>query len=139
MSEIELVVENKDWFKHYIEECKSILVEFGFRSNVERVHMYHELGKRVLEENNNFERAKIYGQSIVKKTSDLLGIGERTVQYAVAFAQKYPSIDWDSAELGGLGNGKAITWTSVIRELLPETVSKPKKQKICPNCGFVMA
>jgi len=128
-----------DWFEALIEECHSILVEFGFISNLNRVRMYHELGKRILQDNSQFERSKIYGQHITQQVSGSLGIGERTVQYSVAFAQKYPSINWDSAELGGLPHGKAITWTKVIRELLPAGEPVPKEEKHCPNCGYILS
>jgi len=127
-----------DWFSELVGECKAILTEFGFISNLNRVRMYHELGKRILEDNSNFERSKIYGQHITQEVSKELGVGERTIQYAIAFAQKYPSIEWDSAELGGLPHGKAITWTKVVRELLPEGEKKSKEEKHCPNCGFVL-
>jgi len=131
-------LSSQEWFSELLVECKAILTEFGFISNLNRVRMYHELGKRVVEEHSNFERSEIYGQHITKKVSQALGLGERTVQYAVAFAIKYPKIDWESGELGGLPHGKAITWTKVVRELLPEGEKPPKEEKHCPNCGFVL-
>jgi hypothetical protein len=127
-----------DWFESLIDECHSILVEFGFISNLNRVRMYHELGKRILQDNSQFERSKIYGQHITQEVARSLGIGERTVQYAVAFAQKYPEIKWDSAELGGLPHGKAITWTKVIKELLPAGEPTPKEEKHCPYCNHIL-
>ena len=129
---------SQEWFEELVGECRSILVEFGFISNLNRVRMYHELGKRVLQEHDNFERAKIYGDHVVARVAESLNIGERTVQYAVAFATKYPKIDWDSAELGGLPHGKAITWTKVVHELLPEGEKKEHEPKRCPNCGWVL-
>lgn len=128
----------QEWFEEMVGECRSILVEFGFISNLNRVRMYHELGKRILEENDNFKRSEIYGEHITQRVAESLNIGERTVQYAVAFAQKYPVIEWDSAELGGLPHGKAITWTKVVHELLPEGEKKVKEEKRCPYCGAVL-
>lgn len=129
---------SQEWFGELIGECRAILTEFGFISNLNRVRMYHELGKRILEDHDNFKRSEIYGQHITEKVSQELGVGERTVQYSVAFALKYPKIDWDSGELGGLPHGKAITWTKVVRELLPAGEPKPKEEKHCPNCGFIL-
>lgn len=129
-------IESQEWYEELVGECKAILTEFGFRSNIERIQMYHELGKRILQENNNFERRKIYGKGITTKVASTIGIGERTIQYAISFATKYPDIDFSSGDLGGLPDGKSITWTKIIRELLPENPIKEKKKKVCPNCGF---
>jgi hypothetical protein len=129
---------SQEWFEQLVGECQSILTEFGFISNLNRVRMYHELGKRILEDNSNFERSEIYGEYVTARVAESLNIGERTVQYAIAFAIKYPAIDWDSAELGGLPHGKAITWTKVVHELLPEGEKKVKEEKRCPNCGFLL-
>jgi hypothetical protein len=128
----------QEWYESLIGECKSILVEFGFRSNIERVRMYHELGSRILIDNHNFKRSEIYGEHITQKISKELGVGERTVQYAVAFAVKYPQIDWESGELGGLPHGKAITWSKVVHDLLPEGEKKEKPEKRCPHCGGLL-
>jgi len=125
-----------EWFESMVGECKAILTEFGFISNLNRVRMYHELGKRILEEHDNFERSSIYGDHLTATIAESLRVGERTVQYAIAFAKKYPTIDWDSAELGGLPHGKAITWTKVVHELLPEGEKKEVPDKLCPNCGW---
>jgi hypothetical protein len=130
---------SQEWFEGLIGECKAILTEFGFISNLNRVRMYHELGRRILEEHNNFKRNEIYGEHITEKIAQELQIGERSVQYAVAFAVKYPEINWDSAELGGLPHGKAITWTKVIKELLPAGEPKEKEEKRCPNCNYLLS
>lgn len=131
-------MDSNESYEQLIGECKAILVEFGFRSNIERVRMYHELGSRLIEDNHNFNRKEIYGEGITKKISQELGVGERTIQYAISFAQKYPQIDWESGEMGGLPFGKALTWTKVVQELLPENPKKDKTEKRCPFCNNVL-
>jgi hypothetical protein len=123
-------LEVQDWYEALLEDCKAIVVEYGFISRWSLVEGYHELGKRILQENHNFDRQKIYGQQIVKKVSETLGMSERTLQYAIQFSQKYP-------ELESLPMGKNISWSKVVKELLPEN-PKPieKKKHICPNCHF---
>lgn len=124
-------VETQDWFNVLVEECRAIAVEFGFNARWEKIQGYHTLGKRILEENHQFERSKIYGQQIVEKLSESLGMSQRTIQYAVQFAKKYP-------DLNALPMGKNATWSKVIKELLPENPAPKEevKKHICPYCGY---
>lgn len=120
---------DKDWYKLLLEDCKAIVTEYGFTSRWSLVQGYHELGKRVLEENDNFKRSDIYGEKIVKRISESLNMSERTLQYAVQFAQKFPDLDL-------LPAGKDVSWSKVVKELLPENPKPVEKRKhVCPNCG----
>lgn len=123
---------DSEWFKSLVDDCKAISVEYGFTSRWSQIEGRHELGKRILEENDNFKRQSIYGLDIVNKVSKALGIGARTIQYAVQFAQKYP-------DLSDLPCGKDATWTRIIREYLPENpIKKEITFKKCPNCGSLL-
>jgi hypothetical protein len=125
-------LNNTEWFEQLLEECKAITTEYGFTSRWSRIEGYHELGKRIIEENENFTRSDIYGEQIVSKVSKALGISDRTLQYAIQFAQKFP-------DLQTLKIGKDYTWTRVIRELLPENpIKKEKKEKRCPWCNGII-
>lgn len=130
------IVDNQDWYQGLLEECASILTEFSFLSRWARVEGYHTLGKRIMEENNNFERSKIYGKQVIRKLSTHLGISGRTLFYAVAFAKKYP-------DLTLIPMGKNANWTRIVSEYLPEKSEElddlpiePKKKHHCPSCGF---
>ena len=76
-----------------IEDCQAIIVESVFSSRWILVEGYHKLGKRILEENNNFERNKIYGKKISSHVSQSLGKSERTIERAIQFVRKYPEIN----------------------------------------------
>jgi rubrerythrin len=124
------VIEEEEWWDALVEECSAILTEYHFLSAWARVEGYHKLGSRILEDNQQFERAKIYGQQVVRKLSNSLNMSERTIHYAVQFAQKYP-------DLNLLPMGKNVTWTKVTSELLPENPHELKKKlHQCPQCGF---
>ncbi|KKQ68589.1 MAG: hypothetical protein A2626_02820 [Candidatus Nealsonbacteria bacterium RIFCSPHIGHO2_01_FULL_38_55] len=69
--------------------------------------------KAEAEENDNFEREKIYGKKILQRVAISLGKSERTIYQAVEFAQKYPDIQ-------KLPEGKNISWHKICNNLLPE-------------------
>jgi N6-adenosine-specific RNA methylase IME4 len=83
------------------------------------IEAYHNLGKRILEENNNFEREKIYGKKIVQRVAVSLGKSERSIFQAIQFVEKFPKLDT-------LPDGKNISWHKICNNLLPA----PKEDKI---------
>jgi len=99
----------QEWYQSLVDECKSIITEAVFTSRWALVEGYHQLGTRVLEENDNFERAKIYGDKIVQGLGNSLNISKSTIYYAIQFAKKYPKLD-------EVPEGKNITWNKVIQE-----------------------
>lgn len=105
-------VDREEWYQYLIEELRAIVVEGEFTSRYALIEAYHALGVRILEENENFERSKIYGDSIVKKIAEHIGKSERTVYNAIAFAKKYP-------DLAMLPEGKNTSWSKVCKQLLP--------------------
>jgi hypothetical protein len=119
---------DNEWFEQLIDDCRGIATEYGFTSRWSMVEGRHELGKRILQENDNFKRKSIYGQEIIKKVAGSLGFGERTVQYAVQFAQMFP-------DLSLLPEGKDTTWSKIVHQYLPKSEQKERKQRVCPHCG----
>jgi hypothetical protein len=129
----QLVKPRGDWYQKFIEDCQDIIVEHGFASRWALIEGYHCLGARILEENHNFERAKIYGEQVVKKVAATLGKGERSVEYAIKFAKKFP-------DLALLKEGKNVCWHDVCHKYLDAKTDKPQLEHdsliSCPSCGF---
>ena len=113
-------VEGEAWFVNLVDECQDIVVETEFTSRWVLVEGYHQLGKRILAENDNFERAKIYGTEILQRIAKCLGKNTRTLYYAVQFARAYP-------DLSLLKEGKNISWHHVINKYLTDGKEKMKK------------
>jgi hypothetical protein len=117
-----------------VEECESIIVEFVFNSKWSLIEGYHSLGKRILEEKKNFEKAGI--KDVASRVATSMGRNVRTIERAVQFAEKYPDLD-------KLPGGKAISWHYVCNELLPEGKSHHKHEweeknvtvTLCRVCG----
>jgi hypothetical protein len=66
-------LSQQEWYSNLVEECKAIITEATFTSRWALVEGYHLLGERILQENENFERAKIYGREIVQHVANSLG------------------------------------------------------------------
>lgn len=107
-------LEEEEWYQAMIEECQAILTEGTFNARWSLIEAYHNLGKRISEENDSFKRKKIYGKEIVKHVAQSLGIGDRTIYYAIQFVKKYPKLD-------ELPEGKNVSWHKICNDLLPQT------------------
>jgi len=128
------------WFSVLVDDCRAIIVEGEFTSRFALVDCYHQLGKRILEENKNFERAKIYGKDVVSKVAVSIGKSERTVWYALQFAKKYPELD-------KVPEGKSVSWRAIVNKYLPDSERNKndkeyhehewEKRLICKKCGLV--
>jgi hypothetical protein len=123
----ELVAES--WFTQLVEDCKNIIVEREFAARWELIEGYHSLGKRILDEYPNFERAQIYGEEIASRVSESLGRAERTVERAIQFAKMYP-------DLNLLPEGKDTSWHRICNKYLPKPSEKQKEDYLpCKSCG----
>ena len=62
--EITKPIEQENWYISLIDDCQGILTEGIWNYRLTLIKTYHLLGKRILEENDNFKREKIYGEKI---------------------------------------------------------------------------
>jgi hypothetical protein len=106
------MLTEKHWYNTLIEDCKDIITEKGFESRWALIECYHLLGTRILEDYPKFEQKKIYGEKVCDTVARSLNKSERTVQRAVAFAKKFPSLSY-------FKEGKNITWKSICDKYLP--------------------
>jgi len=56
------------WYSNLVEELTDIITEKRFEHTTALIECYHMVGTRILQENDNFERAKIYGENILQNT-----------------------------------------------------------------------
>jgi len=123
---------NTEWYQSLVDECHDIITEAIYQSRWALVEGYHNLGKRILEEHDNFERNKIYGEKIVQGLAESLNMSSRILWYSMQFVQKYP-------DLRKVPEGKNITWNKIITKYLPgskgKTETNPQYLE-CPKCGY---
>ena len=112
----------ESWYNTLIEELNDIITEKRFEHTTALIECYHMVGARILQENDNFERAKIYGQEILQRLAKSLDKSPRTLAYAVKFAKMYP-------ELNMLPEGKNWTWNHIINKYLTDGKEKPTIKK----------
>ncbi len=105
------------WYSDLIEELKALITETEFTHRWTLIEGRHQLGVRILQENDNFERAKIYGQGILQHLAKSLGKSERTLAYTVKFAKLYP-------DLNLLPEGKTVSWNHIINKYLTDGTEK---------------
>ncbi len=116
-----------------MDDCQTIMTEAVYQSRWALIEGYHQLGKRILEEHDNFERAKVYGEKIVQGLAESLNMSSRILWYAIQFVKKYP-------DLNNVPEGKNITWNKIITNYL--TTQKEPDQPVqdytprCPQCGL---
>jgi len=105
-------VKNEKWYQSLIDDCKSILVEGIFNYRWTLIETYHNLGKRILEDEPKMKQGGSDLRKTLTQVSNSLGKSERTIYRAVEFAQKYPDIQT-------LPEGKNISWHKICNNLLP--------------------
>jgi len=115
----------ESWYNQLIEDLTEIvdgIVEDKFNLAWSMISGHHQIGLRILRENDNFERSKIYGKKIVQRIAESIGRSERTVYLSIKLAQLYPNINM-------LPEGKDVTWGKVITKYLTDGTEKKAVKK----------
>ncbi len=130
----------EDWYNELIEELRAIQVEGIFDARQRVIEMHWQLGKRLLEEYENFGRKRIYGEEIVSRVSESLGCHSRYIYRSIQFVKKFPSLE----DIGKLPEGKNLSWTKLVKNYLIEAKAasfecKHKWETIqkCELCGKI--
>lgn len=113
---------NEQWYISLIDECKDIITETEFTSRWALIEGYHALGSRILSDNRNFERVRVYGQDIVQHVAESLNKKPRTIYYAIQFAKEYPALDL-------LPEGKNTSWHHIVNKYLTNGTDKKVVKK----------
>lgn len=111
----------EEWYKALIEECKAIITESVFTSRWALVEGYHQLGERIVTD-EQFQKYAKGSYSSLTRVSKNLRLSYRTLYRAIQFYEKYP-------DLSLVPEGKNITWRKIITKYLPES-SEPNQEKI---------
>lgn len=116
-----------DWYQSLLEDIKSALTEGVHNARWTLIQTYHLVGRRILEEKENFDRAGLYGQRLCNAVAQSLGKSKSTIFKAVQFAEKFPTLD-------ALPEGKNISWSKVVKHYLPapkeEHIHHPQPQMV---------
>lgn len=124
------------WYKKLVEDCDVIRIEFWFKKNITEMEGYYEIGKRILDDNDNFDRAKIYGQKLLDKLKNSLGINEKYLRVSMRLAKEYKTFD-DLISFLHVKDGKNLNMRTVMARIEGKK-DNPKEEpeyRICSECG----
>jgi hypothetical protein len=124
-----------DFYPQLIEDCKVLIIEHTYRSKLEIIECYHSLGNRILQDNHNFERAKIYGDKIVERLATDLSVSEKTIRRSINFAKAYPKLN-DVISNANKQDGKTISWNKICKQLESGSTEQKADEEwvTCTNC-----
>jgi len=125
--EITKPLESQEWYIEFIEQCHAIIVETRFNSTTELLRGKWELGKRIMEEELNFERAG-YGKQLIKIIAQDLEMSRSHVYKCIHFFKKFPFEKFEEV-LEGLPMGKNMSWYKICQELLPKSRDEKDKEQ----------
>ncbi len=112
----------ESWYSSLVDELQDIITEKRFEHTTALIECYHMVGTRILQENDNFERSKIYGDQILQRLAKSMGRSQRTLAYAVKFAKLYP-------DLNLLPEAKNTNWNRIINKYLTDGSEKKVVKK----------
>jgi len=112
----------ESWYNSLIDELQDIITEKVFEHTFSLIECWHLVGTRILQENDSFERSKIYGEKIVQRIAKSLNKKTRNFYYAIKFAKLYP-------DLNLLPEGKNVSWNHIINKYLTDGTEKKVVKK----------
>ncbi|KKM04827.1 hypothetical protein LCGC14_1760350, partial [marine sediment metagenome] len=110
-------LEGEDWYESLIGECEALWDAVIFNYKMTMMEGMHKLGLRILEENDNFKRSRIYGKEIVKQVAQSVRMGERMIYYGIRFYKKFPDLN---QFLSSVSEGENISMRKIIMRYLTE-------------------
>lgn len=121
-------LQNEEWYVQLVEDCRAIKVERSYNAAIEIIQGNWELGKRISEENDNMERAKVYGKKIIETLAEDIGKSPTHLWKCVQVYQFYGTDDFDTL-VTKLPEGKNVTWTRAIAGAGIQTEKGALKEK----------
>ena len=122
----DIMINSKDEkYQSLADDIKAEMTEGVFDSRMKLIETYWNIGKRIREDVNG----PLTGGGVIRPLLNKLAIDTgiiRTVLYqAVQFFDKFPT----KISLEKLPYGKAISWTKIRTEILPDSPKETKEKK----------
>lgn len=108
-----------DWYDELIEDCRAIIAEAHFSVQTELLKGKWEIGKRIMQDELQLERAG-YGEQVVEALSGPLEVSPQTLWKCIQFYKKFKFEDFSEVMPKIEIDGKTPSWYRVCREVLPE-------------------
>jgi len=111
-------------FQKLVQDCKKIVAR-GYEDIIRR---RHELGMRILEDEDKYVKHKWGSGGFVKRLASDIDVKPATVYYAIRFAEKYPDIE--KFLMSHKLHGESLNWRYIVHNLLYEPKPKPKSKSL---------
>jgi len=105
-------------YNYFIEELRSIVIESIRVSREEVIKGKWEMGKRIVQEEMNFEKG-VYGERTIKTIAKDLHTSPIGIYKVIQFYKKYPKERFEDV-MEELPFGNNISWHKIIKFVLPE-------------------
>ena len=130
-------IEVEEWYQNLVDDCRTIIVERGFRARMEVIEGYHELGERIETDVNLKKWSNKRGEAIRQLAHDIK-LSKESLYSAIQFYNKWPEL---GNALQSFTEGKEISWFKIVNKYLPETKENetelPTPQYVeCPKCHY---
>ncbi len=125
MVKSEIMINNlrsQVWYERLVDDCKTIIVERGYRARMEVIEGYHALGERIQTDVNFQKYAKGRGEAIKQLAYDIK-LSKESLYSAIQFYNKWPVL---CDALQTFTEGKEISWFQIVNKY----ISKPRKEII---------
>ena len=120
-----------EWYEELVEECKAILSEAHFAVQTELLKGKWEIGKRIVQDELQFERAG-YGEKVVEMLSVALEVSPQTLWKCIQFYKRFSEETFEPV-IGKIQiDGKTPSWFRVCQEILPVHI-KSKVELECEH------
>jgi len=113
-----------------IEEIRAIIAERKFNYGMELLQMRHEIGRAILDSPLWKKNGKGQGK-LIREVAAQLDWGERTLRYAVEFAQRYPK--FETALQSSDPGHKLPAWREIVKGL-PSGEERKEPEARCKGC-----
>jgi len=110
-----------EWYEELVSECKAILSEAHFSVQLELLKGKWEIGKRIVQDELQFERAG-YGSKVVEVLSTALEVSPQTLWKCIQFYKRFSEPAFDTVIQKIQIDGKTPSWYKVCQEILPARV-----------------
>jgi len=116
----EIKMMEEELYQKLVQDCKKIVA----REHEDIVRRRHELGVRIVEDEDKYVKHKWGSGTFIKKLAFDIQVEPSTVYCSIRFAEKYPDVE-KFLTSHKLPQAKALTWHYIVHNLLYESKPKP--------------
>ncbi len=119
-----ILLREQEWYKHFSEELRAEIVETEFGIHTTAIKLNHSIGKQITEKIGDFDRAKIYGKSLIQTLAEDVMRSRVGLYKAVQFYKAVPNLDeWLPKQ------PKNLSWYRIAKDLPSLTEAKEKGEE----------